>query len=73
MEFVSVCVCVCVFAAHGDQKRSVTFTETQPEISCKSPSETKETGYSSSPPRVAVKADLECPSFPQVHKPSCFI
>lgn len=61
-------MCMCVyFAAHGDQKRSVTFTETQTDMPCKSPSETRDPSFPTSPPRVAVKADLESPGCPQVH------
>ena len=65
----SVCLCVCVFvvfAAQGEQKRSVTFTETQLDTSCKSPPEIREPDPPASPPCVAVTADLESPGGPQV-------
>ncbi|XP_063072865.1 protein unc-80 homolog [Engraulis encrasicolus] len=46
------------------QKRSVTFTETQPETTCKSPPEIRTTSPPASPPGATVKPDLEslcCP------------
>ncbi|XP_048124538.1 protein unc-80 homolog isoform X5 [Alosa alosa] len=51
--------------AHGEQKRSVTFTETQPETCCKSPPEKRKPSPPASPPSVAVKAVLESPGCPQ--------